>query len=80
MKICFFCYDASKYGGVLTVQHEIMDSLKAEYEISVVSLVDHIEKNLRDNFDSHAMEKVEERLIIMRKKYHKELVLSLIHI
>ena len=56
MKICFFCYDASKYGGVLTVQHEIMDSLKAEYEISVVSLVDHIEKNLRDNFDSHAME------------------------
>ena len=47
MKICFFCYDASKYGGVLTVQHEIMDSLKAEYEISVVSLVDHIEKNLR---------------------------------
>ncbi len=59
---------------ILTVQHEIMDSLKAEYEISVVSLVDHIEKNLRDNFDSHAMEKVEERLIIMRKKYHKELV------
>ena len=55
MKICFFCYDASKYGGVLTVQHEIMDSLKAEYEISVVSLVDHIEKNLRDNFDSHGI-------------------------
>ena len=71
MKVCFFCYDISHYGGVRTVVKEIIESLKPDLDIYICSLVGSIGEDLADQEHRIELKKPEERLITMRKKYNQ---------